>query len=96
LVGLSQADVAVANGLSLRTVVRAESDREVMVSNEEIAAICQALEAAGVEFTSDAPLASACAARWMKATVKARWIESMVPWQRISAVRIAASAPLFS
>ena len=50
LAGLSQADVAAATGLSLPTIKRAESDREVSVSVEAVDAICRAIEAAGVEF----------------------------------------------
>ncbi len=50
LAGLSQADVAAATGLSLPTIKRAESDREVSVSVEAVDAICKAIEAAGVEF----------------------------------------------
>jgi len=47
---MSQADIAASTGLSLPTVKRAESDREVSVSADAIAAIHSALEAAGVEF----------------------------------------------
>lgn len=50
LAGLSQADVAAATGLSLPTIKRAESDREVSVSADTIEAIRKAIEAAGVEF----------------------------------------------
>jgi transcriptional regulator with XRE-family HTH domain len=53
LVSLQQADIAAATGLSLPTIKRAESDRDVQVSDEAIAAIRLALETAGVEFTND-------------------------------------------
>ena len=49
---LSQADIAETTGLSLPTIKRAESDRDVSVSAEAIAAIRRTLEAAGVEFTN--------------------------------------------
>jgi transcriptional regulator with XRE-family HTH domain len=52
LLGLSQADVAIATGLSLPTIKRAESDREVSISADATKAIQAALEAAGVEFTN--------------------------------------------
>jgi transcriptional regulator with XRE-family HTH domain len=51
-VSLSQADIAETTGLSLPTIKRAESDRDVSVSAEAIAAIRRTLEAAGVEFTN--------------------------------------------
>jgi transcriptional regulator with XRE-family HTH domain len=51
-VSLSQADIAETTGLSLPTIKRAESDRDVSVSAEAIAAIRRALEAAGAEFTN--------------------------------------------
>lgn len=50
LLGLSQADIATATSLSLPTVKRAESDRDVAISQEAVRAIRAALEAAGVEF----------------------------------------------
>lgn len=50
LVGLSQAEIASATGLSLPTIKRAESDREVSVSAEAVASIQAALEAAGIQF----------------------------------------------
>ena len=50
LLGMSQAEIAQATGLSLPTVKRAESDRDVSVSAEAVAAIRAALEAAGVLF----------------------------------------------
>jgi transcriptional regulator with XRE-family HTH domain len=52
LLGLSQADVARATGLSLPTIKRAESDREVSISADATKAIQAALEAAGIEFTN--------------------------------------------
>jgi transcriptional regulator with XRE-family HTH domain len=52
LANLSQADIAKATGLSLPTIRRAESEREVSVSEGAIEAIQRALEAAGVEFTN--------------------------------------------
>jgi DNA-binding XRE family transcriptional regulator len=52
LADLSQADVAKATGLSLPTIKRAESEREVSVSDEAIASIRAAIEAKGVEFTN--------------------------------------------
>jgi transcriptional regulator with XRE-family HTH domain len=52
LANLSQTDIAAATGLSLPTIRRAESEREVSVSNDAIAAIQRAIEAAGVEFTN--------------------------------------------
>jgi transcriptional regulator with XRE-family HTH domain len=53
LAGLSQADIAAATGLSLPTIKRAESDRDVSVSDDALAAIQQALEAAGVIFVAE-------------------------------------------
>ena len=50
LVSLSQAEIAERTGLSIPTIKRAESDRDVSVSPDAIAAIVAALEAAGVEF----------------------------------------------
>jgi transcriptional regulator with XRE-family HTH domain len=50
LAGLSQADIAAATGLSLPTIKRAETERNVSVSAEAVAAICKAIEAAGVVF----------------------------------------------
>jgi transcriptional regulator with XRE-family HTH domain len=52
LANLSQSAVAKATGLSLPTIRRAESEREVSVSADAVAAIVSALEAAGVEFTN--------------------------------------------
>jgi transcriptional regulator with XRE-family HTH domain len=53
LVSLSQADIAEVTGLSLPTIKRAESDRDVSVSTEAINAIRSALEAAGVAFIAE-------------------------------------------
>lgn len=53
LVGLSQAEIAAATGLSLPTIKRAESDREVSVSRDAVEAIRTALEAAGVQFIAE-------------------------------------------
>jgi transcriptional regulator with XRE-family HTH domain len=52
LANLSQADIAKATGLSLPTIKRVESDREVSVSEDAQTAVRRALEAAGVEFTN--------------------------------------------
>lgn len=53
LIGWSQAQVAEASGLSIPTVKRAEGQAALSASTEAIAAICSALEAAGVEFIAD-------------------------------------------
>jgi transcriptional regulator with XRE-family HTH domain len=53
LANLSQADIAKATGLSLPTIKRAESEREVSVSTDAIAAIRTALEAAGIIFVDE-------------------------------------------
>lgn len=53
LASLSQSDIAEATGLSLPTVKRVESERPVSVSADAIAAIREALEAAGVVFLGD-------------------------------------------
>jgi transcriptional regulator with XRE-family HTH domain len=52
LANLSQVDIAKATGLSLPTIKRVESDREVSVSEDAQTAVRRALEAAGVEFTN--------------------------------------------
>ena len=52
MLGLSQSDVARDTGLSLPTIKRAESQREVPISDDAMEAIQAALEAAGVEFTN--------------------------------------------
>jgi transcriptional regulator with XRE-family HTH domain len=52
LASLSQAEIAKTTGLSLPTIKRAESERVVPISEDSIAAIRSALEAAGVEFTN--------------------------------------------
>jgi transcriptional regulator with XRE-family HTH domain len=51
-VNLSQADVAEVTGLSLPTIKCVESDRAVSISEDARAAVCRALEEAGVEFTN--------------------------------------------
>jgi transcriptional regulator with XRE-family HTH domain len=53
LANLSQADVAKATGLSLPTIKRAESERNVSVSAEAMEAIRIALEKAGIEFIDE-------------------------------------------
>jgi transcriptional regulator with XRE-family HTH domain len=53
LANLSQADIAKATGLSLPTVKRAESERDVSVSAEAMEAIRRALEKAGIEFIDE-------------------------------------------
>ena len=53
LANLSQADIAEATGLSLPTVKRAESEREVSVSPDAIASIKKAIERAGVIFVEE-------------------------------------------
>ncbi|WP_395697204.1 helix-turn-helix domain-containing protein [Methylocella sp.] len=53
LVGLSQADIVNATGLAMATVKRAESERDVSISPAAIAAIVDALEAAGVIFLDE-------------------------------------------
>ncbi len=53
LASLSQADIAEQTGLSLPTIKRAESERNVSVSADAVAAIRAALEAAGVEFIAE-------------------------------------------
>jgi len=50
---LSQEDIAKATGLSLPTIRRAESEKEVSISKDAIAAITAALEAAGVIFIAE-------------------------------------------
>ena len=52
LANLSQSDIAKATRLSIPTIKRAESERDVSVSSEAVEAIRSALEAAGVEFTN--------------------------------------------
>lgn len=50
LLGMSQAEVAQASGLSLPTIKRAESDRDVSVSTEAISTIKAVLEQSGALF----------------------------------------------
>jgi transcriptional regulator with XRE-family HTH domain len=52
LLGLDQADIAKSTGLSLPTIKRVESDRDVSVSPAAAQLVKRALEAAGVEFTN--------------------------------------------
>lgn len=53
LLSLSQSDIASATGLSLPTIKRAESNRDVPVSEQAVEAIQRALEAAGVIFVEE-------------------------------------------
>lgn len=53
LVGLSQADIAMATGLSVPTIKRVESDRNLSVSEAAFAAVIAALEKAGVIFVDE-------------------------------------------
>lgn len=53
LAGVSQADIAEATGLSVPTIKRAESERDVVISSDSIAAIRRALEKAGVIFVEE-------------------------------------------
>jgi transcriptional regulator with XRE-family HTH domain len=53
LASLSQADIAAKTGLSIPTIKRAESDREVSVSQDAIAAIQRVIEASGVIFVEE-------------------------------------------
>ena len=58
LVRVSQADIAEATGLSVPTIKRAESERDVAISSESISAIRKALEKAGgifVESNGEGP-----------------------------------------
>lgn len=50
LLGLQQSDLADRTGLSLPTIKRVESDRDVSVSAEAVQSVCDALEEAGVVF----------------------------------------------
>jgi len=53
LANLSQADIAEATGLSIPTIKRVESDREVSVSTDAVDAVIRALEKAGVIFVEE-------------------------------------------
>ena len=53
LVGWSQSDVAIAAGLSIPTVKRAEADGGIRVSEDAMLAIANALKKAGVEFIAE-------------------------------------------
>jgi DNA-binding LacI/PurR family transcriptional regulator len=50
---MSQAEVAKAAGLSVPTIKRVESSREVSVSDAAIGKVQRALEAAGVIFVNE-------------------------------------------
>jgi transcriptional regulator with XRE-family HTH domain len=58
LLDLSQKEVAEATGLSLPTIKRAESERDVSISADTLAAIRTALEAAGVTFLDNGDTAA--------------------------------------
>jgi transcriptional regulator with XRE-family HTH domain len=53
LVGWSQSDVAIAAGLSIPTVKRAEADEGIRVSEDAALAIANALKKSGVEFIAE-------------------------------------------
>jgi transcriptional regulator with XRE-family HTH domain len=53
LVGWSQEEVAIAAGLSIPTVKRAEADVGIRVSEDAVIAIASALKKAGVEFIEE-------------------------------------------
>ena len=53
LVGWSQTEVAVAAGLSIPTVKRAEADGGIRVSEDAMLAIANALKKAGVDFIAE-------------------------------------------
>ena len=53
LANLSQNEIAKASGLSVPTIARAESERDVSVSEGAISAIRRALEKAGVIFVEE-------------------------------------------
>ncbi len=53
LIGWTQAQVALASGLSIPTVKRAEGSGALKASDRAVEAICAALEKAGVEFIAD-------------------------------------------
>ncbi len=53
LAGVSQADIAQATGLSVPTIKRAESERDVVISSDSIGVIRKALEKAGVIFVEE-------------------------------------------
>lgn len=58
LLDMSQKQVAEATGLSLPTIKRAESEREVSISAETLTLIRTALEQAGVTFLDDGDVAT--------------------------------------
>lgn len=53
LANLSQEDIAKATGLSLPTIRRVESERDVSVSQSAVDGVRAALETAGVEFIAE-------------------------------------------
>jgi hypothetical protein len=53
LVSLSQVQISKATGLSVPTIKRAESERDVVVSENAVALIRSVLEAAGVVFVDE-------------------------------------------
>lgn len=53
LLGLSQADIAQSTGLSMPTIKRAESERDVPISENAMSAIRAVLEAAGALFIEE-------------------------------------------
>jgi transcriptional regulator with XRE-family HTH domain len=53
LLGMTQAQVATAAGLSVPTIKRAEGDGEIAAAPPSVAAIRSALERAGVVFISE-------------------------------------------
>jgi hypothetical protein len=53
LVSLSQVQISKATGLSVPTIKRAESERDVVVSENAVALIRSVLEAAGVVFVHE-------------------------------------------
>ncbi|MGO4735527.1 helix-turn-helix domain-containing protein [Bosea sp. 2KB_26] len=58
LLDLSQKDVAKATGLSLPTIKRAESEKDVSVSGDAVARIRASLEQAGVTFIEKGDIAT--------------------------------------
>jgi transcriptional regulator with XRE-family HTH domain len=53
LVGWSQTEVAIAAGLSVPTIKRAEADGGIRVSEDAVDAIVRVLKRAGVEFIAE-------------------------------------------
>jgi len=50
---MSQAEISASTGLSMPTIRRAESERDVPVSEDAVSKIVAALEAAGVIFVAE-------------------------------------------